>query len=139
MPNPLWQVNLSTVPDQAAMQCRVPSLSSSLDDNSGHIESLKNVFCQGLPVSTHPYYQDTIRRSAQIIYHEMKRQYLQAGLPKKCLLTAYKALLTLYLPQVDSYLLLLFEAFPHRTLPLAILSCERCFCFAPDILFYDFP
>ena len=139
MPNLLSQVNLLTVPNQASVQYKVPSQSSSLDDNSGHIEFLKNVFYQGLPVSTHPYYQDAIRRSAQIIYHEMKHQYLQAGLPKKYLLTAYKALLTLYLPQVDSYLLLLFEAFPHRTLPLAILLCERCFCFAPDILFYDFP
>lgn len=74
MPSLLWQVSLLTVPDQAAVQYRVPLPSSSLDDNSGHIESLKNVFYQGLPVSTHPYYQDAIRRSAQIIYHEMKRQ-----------------------------------------------------------------
>ena len=35
----------------------------------------------------------------------MKLRYLKAGLPKKCLLTAYKALLTLYLPPVDSCLL----------------------------------
>ena len=139
MPSLLSQVNLLTVRDQASVQYKVPSQSSSLDDNSGHIEFLKNVFYQGLPVSTHPYYQDAIRRSAQIIYHEMKLRYLKAGLPKKCLLTAYKALLTLCLPPVDSYLLPLFEASPHRTLPLAILSCERCFCFAPDILFYDFP
>ena len=74
MPSPLWQASLLTVPDQAEVQYRVPLPSSSLDDNSGHIESLKNVFYQGLPVSTHPYYQDAIRRSAQIIYHEMKRQ-----------------------------------------------------------------
>ena len=81
-------------------------------------------------LTTHPYYQDAIRRSAQIIYHKMKRQYLQAGLPKKCLLTAYKALLTLYLPPVDSYLLPLLEASHHRTLPLAILShlSSNAFC-----------
>ena len=139
MPSPLWQASLLTVPNQAAVQYKVPLQFSSLDDNSGHIESWKNAFCQGLPVSTHPYCQDVLRRSVQIICHEMKRQYLQAGLPKKCLLTAYKALLTLYLPQLDSYLLPLFEASPHRTLPLAILSCEHHFCFAPDILFYDFP
>ena len=139
MPSLLWQVSLLTVPDQAEVQCRVPSQSSSLDDNSGHIEFLKNVFYQGLLVSTHPYYQYVLHRSTQIIYHEMKLRYLKAGLPKKRLLTAYKALLTLYLPPVDSYLLPLLEASPHRTLPLAILSCGCCFCFAPDILFYDFP
>ena len=139
MPSLLSQVSLSTVPDQASVQCRVPSQSSSLDDNSGHIESLKNVFYQGLPVSTHLYYQYVLHRSAQIICHEMKLRYLQANLPKKCLLTAYKAALSLYPPQVDSYLLPLFEASPHRTLPLTILSCEHHFCFAPDILFYDFP
>ena len=139
MPSLLSQVNLLTVPDQASVQYKVPSQSSSLDDNSGHIEFLKNVFYQGLPVSTHPYYQDAIRRSAQIIYHEMKLRYLKAGLPKKCLLTAYKALLTQCLPPVDNYLLPLLKASPHRTLPLAILSCGCCFCFAPDILFYDFP
>ena len=105
MPSPLWQASLLTVPNQAAVQYRVPLQFSSLDDNSSHIESWKNAFCQGLPVSTHPYCQDVLRQSAKIIYHEMKRLYLQAGLPKKCLLTAYKALLTLYLPQVDSYLL----------------------------------
>ena len=72
MPSLLSQVSLSTVPDQASVQCRVPSQSSSLDDNSGHIEFLKNVFYQGLPVSTHPYYQDVLHRSAQIIYHEIE-------------------------------------------------------------------
>ena len=70
MPSPLWQVNLLTVPDQAEVQYRVPLLSFSLDDNSDHTESLKNVSYQGLPVSTHPYYQDVLHQSAQIIYHE---------------------------------------------------------------------
>ena len=88
MPSLLWQVNLLTVPDQAAVQCKVPLQSSSSDDNSGHTESLKNVSCQDLPVSTHLYYQDVLRKSVQIIYHERKLLYLPAALTMKYFLTA---------------------------------------------------
>ena len=88
MPSPLWQASLLTVPDQAEVQYRVPLPSFSLDDNSGHTESLKNVSCQGLPVSTHPYYQDVLHQSTQIICHERKLLYLPADLPMKYFLTA---------------------------------------------------
>ena len=88
MPNLLWQVNLLTVPGQAAVRYRVTSQFSSLDDSSGHTESLKNVSCQDLPVSTHLYYQDVLRQSVQIIYHERKLLYWPAGLPMKYFLTA---------------------------------------------------